>query len=148
MHWLKVSVISLVTLLAANAFAVDAIFTPWTSNLAIRGYDPVAYFLEDKAVEGRSSFEYEWKEATWRFSNAENMNLFTSNPEDYAPQYGGYCAYAVANGSTASVDPTQFTIIDGKLYLNYSRSVKQKWLVNTSDFIAKADQNWPGLLAK
>ncbi|GAB1623959.1 YHS domain-containing (seleno)protein [Agarivorans albus] len=128
------------------SFAADPIYTSWFNNLAIKGYDSVAYFTENKPVEGKESFEYEWQGATWRFSSAENLAMFKAEPEKYAPQYGGYCAYAVAKGKTASIEPEQFTVLDGKLYLNYNASVQQKWTANRDDFIVSADKNWPAVL--
>jgi YHS domain-containing protein len=135
-------------IVVSNAFALDPIFTPWQNNLAIRGFDPVAYFLEDKAVKGSKDFKWEWQEATWQFASNEHKELFMNNPEAYAPQYGGYCAYAVAQNSTASVDPEQFAIVEGKLYLNYNKKIQQRWLGDISKFIEDADKNWPGLLKK
>lgn len=133
---------------ASQVFAVEPIFTPWNSDLAIRGYDSVAYFTENKAVQGSSEFEFQWQGATWRFSNAKHLNLFSENPENYAPQYGGYCAYAVAKNSTAAIDPTQFSVIDGKLYLNYNAKIQRRWQEDITGFIEQADKNWPGLLNK
>lgn len=133
---------------ATYALALDPIFTPWTSNLAIRGYDAVAYFDQNAAIEGDKQFESDWMGATWRFSSAANKALFDANPEQYAPQYGGYCAWAVANNKTASVDPTQFAVVDGKLYLNYNRSVQERWLKDPAGFIESGDKNWPSLLNK
>jgi len=129
-----------------KALALDPIFTPWHNNLAIRGYDPVAYFTENKAVEGDEQYEFEWKEATWRFASAANRETFQSAPEEYAPQYGGYCAYAVADNNTASIEPEQFSIVDGKLYLNYNKKIQEKWLKKQSEYINQADLNWPQLL--
>jgi YHS domain-containing protein len=119
-----------ISLLMANltAWAIDPVFTTWYNNLAIRGYDPVAYFTENKPIEGKESYEYNWHGATWRFASKSNLEMFKTEPEKYSPQYGGYCAYAVANNSTASIDPTQFSIVDGKLYLNYNKKIQQKWL--------------------
>jgi YHS domain-containing protein len=132
--------------LSVNAFALDPIFTPWTNNLAIRGYDTVAYFTENNAIKGSGDFEYEWQGATWRFSSQSNLDMFKNEPERFAPQYGGYCAYAVAKNSTASVDPTQFAIVDNKLYLNYNKKIQQQWLKDQGLFIEQADKNWPALL--
>ena len=87
---------------------------------AIRGYDTVAYFTKNKPVKGNPEFQYEWKHGTWFFSSQENLELFKASPEKYAPQYGGYCAYAIAIDQLVPIDPTQFTILDNKLYLNYS----------------------------
>lgn len=115
---------------------------------AIRGYDPVAYFREGEAVEGSSDYEAEWNDSTWRFASAENRGAFLADPEAYAPQYGGYCAWAVSQGSTASVDPEQWRIVDGRLYLNYNADVQATWLQDVPGFIEKADSNWPTVLSR
>lgn len=133
-------------LITTKAFAVDPVYTPWNSNLAIKGYDAVAYFLEEQAIKGSSTYEYDWQGATWRFSSEVNMNRFIKNPNDYAPQYGGYCAWAVSQNKTAGIDPEQFAIVDGKLYLNYNRNIQQRWLTDMQNLIQLANQNWPGLL--
>ena len=133
-------------LLSANALAVDPTFTAIFSDQAIRGYDTVAYFTEGKPVEGDDKFSTEYNEATWLFSSQENLDLFKADPEKYAPQYGGYCAYAVSQNSTASIKPELFTIHDGKLYLNYNESINKKWVADKESFIVQADANWPALL--
>ena len=86
--------------------------------------------------------------AKWRFSSAENLTLFQENPEKYAPQYGGYCAYAVSQNTDADIEPAQFTVHGGKLYLNYNESINKKWLGNRDQYIIDADKYWPGLIAK
>jgi hypothetical protein len=86
-----------------------------------------------------------WQGTTWIFASAENRDRFQADPERYAPQYGGYCAYAVSKGHTASIDPKAWTIVDGKLYLNYSKGVKKKWEQDVPGNIVKADKNWPDL---
>jgi len=133
---------------AAPAFAKDPVYTGTLSDLAVSGYDPVAYFTEGKPVEGKSDFEYKWQGATWRFANAKNLAAFKANPEAYAPQYGGYCAWAVSQGYTASSDPQAWKIVGKKLYLNYSKDVQKKWQADESGNIAKADKNWPKVLDK
>jgi len=140
---------SLVTglLLASLANAVDPTYTGFFSNNAIKGYDTVAYFTEGKPVEGDDKFSTEYNEATWLFSSQENLDLFLADPEKYAPQYGGYCAYAVSQNSTASIKPELFTIVDGKLYLNYNESINDKWRADKARFIVAADENWPKILA-
>lgn len=130
------------------AFAKEPVYTGTFSSLAVSGYDPVAYFTQGKPVEGSGDHEYEWNGATWRFSSAENLNSFKSDPLAYAPQYGGYCAWAVSQGYTASSDPEVWRIVDGKLYLNYSEDVGKKWVKDIPGFIAKADANWPKVLDK
>lgn len=138
----------LILCLAASsaAYAVDPIYTSFFSNKAIKGYDTVAYFTQNEAVEGDPQFSTEYKGAEWLFSSQEHLDLFKENPEKYAPQYGGYCAYAVAQNDTASIEPDQFTVKDGKLYLNYNASVNEKWAADKEKFIQQADENWPGLL--
>lgn len=114
---------------------------------AIRGVDTVAYFAGNGPVKGKSEFSHEFKGAKWLFASAENRDKFTANPMRYAPQYGGYCAFAIAKGKTKSIDPEAWTIIDDKLYLNYSLGVRKKWLKDTAGYIKQADANWPGVLS-
>ena len=131
---------------AGTAWAVDPVFSTFFGG-AIRGYDPVAYHTEGKPVAGKRAHRVEWKGATWSFASAENKALFEGDPEKYAPRYGGYCAWAVSNGGTASIDPDAWTIVDGKLYLNYSLGVREQWSQDIPGNVAKADVNWPKLLA-
>lgn len=118
------------------------------SDVAIEGYDPVAYFTEGKPVEGRGAHEFEWKGANWRFASAANRERFAESPEMYAPQYGGYCAWAVSQGYTARIDPAAWRVVDGKLYLNYSKGVQRQWSEDIPGNIAKGNRNWPGIEAK
>jgi hypothetical protein len=115
------------------------------SGVAIEGYDPVAYFTQSKPVKGLPAFTYRWMNSTWLFASAENRTEFTRNPEMYAPQYGGYCAYGVSQGHTVSIDPEAWTVIDGKLYLNYSQGVKKTWSQAIPKHIEEANRNWPEL---
>ena len=142
----RASVLLLTLVVSAVVLALDPIYTPWHNNLAIRGYDPVAYFEVNQAVEGHEEFSYDWQGARWRFANANHRQAFIDNPTAYAPQYGGYCAFAVAGNKTASIEPEQFTIVDGKLYLNYNKKIQQQWLEQRSKLIQQADANWPALL--
>ncbi len=112
------------------------------SDIAIEGYDPVAYFTQQKAVKGEEANAYKWNDATWYFSSAENMKLFKENPEKYAPQFGGYCSYAVSTGFTAKIDPEAFNIIDGKLYLYNDQNFKTKWEENQKENLEKDIKNW------
>ena len=116
------------------------------NGLAIRGTDPVAYFTQTSPVAGKSEFTHDWSGATWLFASAENRDLFVANPEKYAPQYGGFCAWAVSQGSTAPIDPQSWKIVDGKLYLNFSKGVQSRWEKDIPGNIAKANTNWPGVL--
>src|SRR5581483_7837969 len=114
-------------------------------GVAIKGYDPVAYFTQSKPVKGTPAFTYQWMNATWWFVTAENRDEFARNPEKFAPQYGGYCAYGVSQGHTVTIDPEAWKIVDGKLYLNYSQGVKKTWSVAIPKHIDEANRNWPGL---
>ncbi len=114
-------------------------------GVAIKGYDPVAYFTSGGPAEGSKEFEFVWQNAKWRFSSAANRDAFKAAPEKYAPQYGGYCAWAVSQGNTANIDPAAWKIVDGKLYLNYSADVQKKWQADIPGFIQRADANWPKL---
>ena len=131
-------------LFIAVAYAKPPVFE--TRAGAIRGYDTVAYFTQKKPVKGNDRYLLEWNGATWYFANAENRNHFKANPAKYAPQYGGYCAWAVANGYTASTDPNAWRIVDGKLYLNYSVGVQEKWSQDIPGNITRGDKNWPDVL--
>ena len=116
------------------------------SDGAIRGYDPVAYFTAGEPTKGNDQYTFEWEGGTFKFASAENLDLFKSEPMKYAPQYGGYCAYAVSKGSTASTEPDAWTIVDGKLYLNYNLDVRKRWREDIPGHRAAADKNWPGVL--
>ncbi|MEM9163317.1 MAG: YHS domain-containing (seleno)protein [Cyanobacteria bacterium P01_F01_bin.4] len=116
-------------------------------GIAIRGADPVAYFTEGDYVPGSAEYTHEWGGATWQFASAENRDLFASNPEQYAPEYGGFCAYAVSQNTTAPIEPTAWKIVEGKLYLNYNDKIQNKWAKDIPGYISKADENWPGVLS-
>ena len=134
-------------LLGAVAFAGSPV-EPINRNgkgIAIKGYDPVAYFKQGAPVKGTPQFAQQWMGATFLFANAENRDLFAASPEKYAPSYGGYCAYAVSEGHTANIDPEAWKIVDGKLYLNYSKGVQKKWEKDQESRIMRADKNWPAL---
>lgn len=124
---------------------VDPINSTTFGGLAVDGYDPVAYFTAGKPMEGSKEFSFEWRGATWRFASAANRDLFAAAPEKYAPQYGGYCAWAVSQGYTADADPQAWKIVDGRLYLNYDKKVQATWEKDTALLIRKADENWPKL---
>ena len=113
-----------------------------TNSQAIRGYDPVAYFKVGKPVKGNESYHYQWKNTTWLFATKEDLELFSRNPEQYSPQYGGYCAYGLSEGHKAPTDPNAWTIVEGKLYLNYSPKVKEMWMKNQKERIQVADKTW------
>lgn len=138
-----------VLLLSTPVLAKDEISTSLFSNKALSGFDTVAYFTQGKAVEGNSQWHSEYKGADWYFSSQQNLELFLSDPQRYAPQYGGYCAWAVSvKKDFAPSDPHQWAIVDGKLYLNYSAKVKQWWDQDQAGHIQVADQNWPTLIGQ
>lgn len=139
------SLLIFTSLLLTSVAIAKPINTGWFSSKAIKGYDSVAYFKQEKAVKGSESFSHEWNGATWNFSSKENLEAFKAAPEKYAPQYGGYCAYAMKDGKKVSIDPNSFDIKDGKLYLNYNKSVQKKWKAEAPSFIEKADKAWDKL---
>lgn len=126
--------------------AKDPIYKEWNSNAAIQGYDPVAYFKEGEPVKGSKEFTTEYMGADFRFASQENLDTFLAEPSTYAPQYGGYCAWAAADGKTAKGNAKNWAIVDGKLYLNYNKSIQDKWDADREGFITKADAEWPSLL--
>lgn len=149
------------TLLLAVAFVVTplAVAGPaladkapiWTSigtNVAIRGYDPVAYFTIGRPTQGVARFKATYQGAEFRFANAANRAAFIASPARYAPQYGGYCAWAVSQGSTAGIDPNAWAIVNGKLYLNYNASIQSRWQGDRANLIVAGDRNWPLVLKK
>jgi YHS domain-containing protein len=117
-------------------------------GVAVRGTDVVAYVTEGRAVAGSARFAHAWRGATWRFASAAHRDRFAADPERYAPAYGGFCAYAVSEGYTAPIDPNAWRIVDGRLYLNYDRSVQRRWERDIPGRIARADANWPALAAR
>ncbi|KPQ05208.1 MAG: YHS domain [Rhodobacteraceae bacterium HLUCCA12] len=123
--------------------SAQAIFSD--GGLALRGYDPVAYFVDGRARPGEPEWTAEWDGAEWRFSSADNRDAFVAAPEDYAPQYGGFCAWAVSQGYTAPTNPHAWAIVDGRLYLNVTRRVQRRWERDAQAHIARADANWPDL---
>jgi YHS domain-containing protein len=137
----------LVLLWAGNALAGDAIYTGFFNNNALSGYDTVAYFSQGKPVKGNKQYSTVYKKAKWLFSTSENLQKFEENPAKYAPQYGGFCAWAVAaKNDRASGDPKNWNIVKGKLYLNYDSEIQNKWQKDIAGFIQQADKNWPALL--
>jgi YHS domain-containing protein len=128
--------------------AKPEIYTPAFSQLAIEGYDVVSYFSAGGPVRGERAITSTYRGATWRFATAANKAAFDANPAAFAPQYGGYCAWAVSQGYTASGDPEFWAIVDGKLYLNYNARVQRDWDVDRAGFIRSANTNWPTVLGR
>lgn len=128
------------------ALATDPVNTGYFGGVAIMGYDPVAYFTEGRAMKGSEEFSYDWLGTPWQFASSKDRELFIGDPTKYAPQYGGYCVGEVAsNGATINIDPEAWAIIDGKLYLSYSKEFMDKFKAHPSDLLAKAEANWPAV---
>ena len=119
-----------------------------SDGIAIKGHDPVAYFSENAAVEGLKQFSYSWQGVDWWFKNEANLAAFKANPEKYAPQFGGYCAYGASENHKSPTDPAAFTIVNDKLYLNYNMKVKELWSKDSKGRIEKAEKNWVTLKDK
>ncbi|MBX2836277.1 MAG: YHS domain-containing protein [Gammaproteobacteria bacterium] len=130
------------------ALAKDPIYTSFMDNSAVGGYDVVSYYQDGGPKKGSDKFKTDYKGAEWFFTTKENLEAFVAEPEKYAPQYGGYCAFAVAMNQTVKGDPLQWTFVEDKLYLNINASIKEKWQSNQDEFISRGDTNWPSLLAE
>jgi hypothetical protein len=113
------------------------------NGLAIKGYDPVAYFTEGRAMDGSPAYTATHEGTTFEFASAANRDLFLADPARYAPQYGGFCAFGTSRGYKADIDPRAFTIVGDRLYLNYNLEVREEWSRDVPGHIAKADTNWP-----
>ena len=130
----------------ATAFAgEDAIYPARFSNTAVGGYDAVSFF-GGEGTEGSKRFTAEHDGAEFRFATQENLDTFLGDPNKYAPQFGGYCAWAVAEGKLAPGDPKFASVVDGKLYLNFNEQVQDTWNTDRAGFIERAEANWPGIL--
>jgi len=125
-----------------SGFSSIAVGKSPADDVAIKGYDTVAYFKAGKALKGNESFTFPWHGMTWHFSTKENRDLFAAGPEKYAPQYDGFCAWAMTESRIAITDPEVWKIVDGKLYLNCSREAYEKWSRDIPGNIKKADTNW------
>lgn len=132
---------------SVSVLPADAAKMNLANGVAIQGYDPVAYVTESAAVEGDAGITADYNGATYQFASAANRDAFVANPAKYAPQYGGFCAYAVSKGYTAPIDPQAFSVVDDKLYLNFSKSVRGIWSKDIPGNIVKGDANWPELSA-
>lgn len=134
-----------------NPFAEKAqgvVNTLGTDGIAIKGYDPVAYFAENAPRKGKPEYTIDYKGAKWQFASQKNKALFEANPEKYEPAYGGYCAYGVAQDYLVKIEPDAWSIRDGKLYLNYDQNIQKRWSEDPDGYIEQADEKWPRLSAK
>lgn len=134
---------------SAPAHADQApVYTGILSRVAVSGYDPVAYFMDARPVRGSQRFSATHAGYEYRFVSAEHLAAFRANPSRYLPQYGGYCAWAMSQGYTASADPTNWRIVGGKLYLNYNDEVQRRWEADIPGHIRSANANWPSVLSR
>ena len=131
-------------LLSASILAGAGLATAQTP-LALEGYDPVAYFTDGAPRRGAQAHALEWNGMRWQFASRENRAMFEADPVRFAPQFGGYCAWAVAQGYLAPIDPTAWKIVDDRLYLNFNARIQRRWERDITGFIAAARENWPGL---
>ena len=136
----------LVAVATACSFGQKAPISTAGNKEAVSGYDPVAYFTDKQPVKGNKAFTYEWQGAKWLFASQAHLETFKAAPEKYAPQFGGYCAWAVSQGYTAPSDPMAWEIVDGKLYLNYNKKVQADWAKDKANLIRKGHANWPKVL--
>lgn len=144
--FLSLSVFALPLFLAYFVSAAHAAKVYTDNNaLALGGYDAVSYQDSDGPKMGNPEYAYDWNGVKWLFVSKSNQEIFAQQPEKYAPQYGGYCAFAVSKNSLAPGDPNVWTIVDGKLYLNLSKAVQSRWESDRQNLIQQADKNWPDL---
>ena len=141
----QIFAICLLSLFVTGAAMADAPIAAVNTEhgLAIKGYDPVSYFTTGKPMPGLAQFSTTYKGATYRFASAENRNRFLAAPEQFLPQYGGYCAYAISLNKIADIDPDEWAIVNDKLYLNNNFFSQTLWSLNESGNIVKGDHNWP-----
>jgi len=135
--------------LAAAVFTLPALGGEFfeKDGVALRGHDPVAYFRDNRPVKGEPEHKAEYKGSVFHFASRANRDAFAAEPAKFAPQYGGYCAFGVAGGYKAAIDPAAFRVVDGKLYLNYNAAVQKQWIADAAGFVAKADKNWPSVMS-
>ncbi len=153
LHTLKLTVLlaalaagRLVTLADPAQARSPEVYTARLSDVAVGGFDPVAYFEAGRPARGLPQFSHRWKGAEYRFATAERLEKFRTDPEAYAPQFGGYCAWAVSQGYLAKGDPRHWRLVAGKLYLNYDAQIQRRWESDIPGHIAKARNNWPSVL--
>ena len=129
--------------LATMAYALAMLITPLAQAAGLDGFDPVSYFSDSKPVKGEASISALHQGETYQFSSTQNRDTFAANPERYLPQYGGHCAWAIAQGKLAPGNASVFKVVDGKLYLNVNPDVAARWEKDVPGFIRAADQQWP-----
>jgi YHS domain-containing protein len=146
---MKAFFLTLLLLIAVPAMAQTKKLVNVDKNgIAIKGYDPVAFFTQNKPVKGKPDFASDYNGAKYLFASAEDKATFDANPSKYEPQFGGFCAYGVSQGHTAPIKIDTFQIVDGRLLFNYDLDVKKEFQKDTQGNLKKADQNWPGIVQK
>lgn len=145
-QWIKAGVF-LAALLVASCATYTSLYFTDRGGLSLEGYDPVAYFLDGEPVVGDPQYRFKWMGTTWQFKSEEHLELFEADPVKFAPQYGGYCAWAAARSNLAEVDPEVWAIVDDKLYLNRNKGIQKDWEANMDEYINLADNYWPNLRA-
>lgn len=120
-------------------------FFQFPGGVGAGGYDVVSYFSESRAQKGLPKYETKWGGLIWRFASPENQKLFVAAPAKYIPQYGGHCAYGVAQGYLVRGDPAAWSVRNGKLYLNYNANIRTAWLANADNFVRRSEKHWPKL---
>jgi YHS domain-containing protein len=146
---MKKLVMVLGTIFFVTAFSEAQKSEVFISNgVAVHGYDVVSYFSDGKPVKGNNEFFYQWNNATWYFASKQHLDVFKADPLKYAPQFGGYCAYGVSENHKAPTQTDAWTIVNGKLYLNYDTGVRALWKKDTDKRIDAANKNWPAIKDK
>lgn len=137
---------ALTTTAAYASKSKPEIYTGRFSSVALQGYDPVSYFTGDAPVKGDKSYQVVYKNADWYFSSKANQNAFNNDPERYTPQFGGYCAFSVAQGKIVKGDATLWAMVNDKLYINFNKGIHRLWLKRPQTLIEKAHGQWPTIL--
>ncbi|TAG48830.1 MAG: tat pathway signal sequence domain protein [Betaproteobacteria bacterium] len=143
---MKNGLAALIAITATVAFAQSQNID--SKGVAIKGFDPVSYFVDAKPSQGMEKFMAKHEGATYLFSSEKNRDLFIAQPAKYTPQYGGFCAFGAAKGGKFEIDPIAYTVVDNKLYLNKNKNVQKLWTADVPGFISQADRNWPQLSKK
>lgn len=143
-----VTVSMLLLVMVTAAVAEKRLVNVDRNGLALKGYDPVAYFTENRPVKGDAKFQSTFNGATYYFASAANKKTFEGDPKKYEPQFGGFCAYAASQGHTAKIEPDAFEVLNGRLLLQYDRSVRDLFNKDQNGNLMKADKNWPSIVEK
>lgn len=138
----KVTIFGLMLLANTTVFAENIRVSVDDNDVAVSGYDTVAYFVDGLANEGSADYTVVHEGAIYRFESKKNRDLFRAAPEKYVPQYGGHCAYGVTKNRKFEADPTAWHVVDGKLYLNFNKRMRDKWRKDVASNVDEADDVW------